>query len=86
MNCAIMISLGNFLNGYKAIMNLLGILCVGSLGAVLMFCGDMSLYYDKNDYESNGSLQPIIDIMKNVTTKRLYVGGILAHLLHFYIV
>ena len=41
-------------------------LVIGLLGALLMFCGDMTLYFDKNDFEQNGSLQPIIDIMKNL--------------------
>ena len=31
-------------------------LVIGLLGALLMFCGDMTLYFDKNDYEQNGTL------------------------------
>ncbi|MCR4587576.1 MAG: hypothetical protein K5682_04135 [Lachnospiraceae bacterium] len=56
---------------------LTGMLFSGLIGALLMFCGDMTLYYNKNDYENDGTLYPIIDIMKKVNTKRLYLGGIL---------
>ena len=47
----------------------------GLLGALLMFCGDMTLYFDKNDYEQNGTLQPIIDIMKKLPKIRVMIGG-----------
>ncbi len=50
-------------------------LIVGLLGAALMFCGDMTLYYDRNDFEQNGSLDPIIDIMKKLPRKRVMLGG-----------
>jgi len=56
---------------------LTGMLFSGLIGALLMFCGDMTLYYNKNDYENDGTLYPIINIMKKVNTKRLYLGGIL---------
>ena len=58
-------------------MKTLTVLFVGLVGAVLMFIGDMTLYFDRNDYENDGTLNPIIEIMKKVSTKRLYVGGIL---------
>ena len=35
----------------------------------------MFLYYDKNDFEHNGTLQPIIDIMKNLPKMRVMFGG-----------
>ena len=50
-------------------------LVIGLLGALLMFCGDMILYFDKNDYEQNGTLQPIIDIMKKLPKIRVMIGG-----------
>ena len=53
------------------------ILLIGFSGAMLMFLGDMTLYYDKNDYEHDGTLNPIIEIMKRISTGRLYTGGIL---------
>ena len=52
------------------------ILFVGLFGAVLMFMGDMILYYNKEDYATDGTLNPIIDIMKKESRKRLYMGGI----------
>ena len=58
-------------------------LIVGALAAALMFVGDMLLYYDKKDYVSDGSFNPIIDIMKNVSDKRLYCGGIIGPIAAF---
>ena len=40
-----------------------------------MFCGDMLLYYDRNDFEHNGTLDPIINIMKKLPKKRVMLGG-----------
>lgn len=51
------------------------ILIVGLFGAIMMFCGDMLLYYDKNDYEQNRTLDPIINIMKSLPPKRIMFGG-----------
>jgi len=42
-----------------------------------MFLGDMILYYDPNDYDGRDTINSIIGIMKNVSTKRLYLGGLL---------
>ncbi|MCR5144962.1 MAG: hypothetical protein K6B67_06615 [Lachnospiraceae bacterium] len=53
------------------------LLFIGLIGAVGMFLGDMTLYFDRADYENDGTLNPVINIMKNVSTKRLYIGGIL---------
>lgn len=50
-------------------------LIVGLVGALLMFCGDMTLYYDKNDYEQDGTLDPIIRIMRKLPRKRVMIGG-----------
>jgi len=58
-------------------------LIIGLLGAIIMFCGDMILYYSKNDYVNDGTLNPIIDIMKNVGYKRLYIGGIIGPIAAF---
>ena len=64
-------------------MNLKGILFIGLAGAFLMFCGDMILYYSKDDYINDGTLNPVIEIMKQVSTGRLYAGGILGPLTAF---
>lgn len=50
---------------------------IGLLGSFLMFLGDMILYYDPNDYDGKDTINSIIGIMKNVSTKRLYLGGLL---------
>lgn len=44
-------------------------LVVGLIAGLLMFCGDMLLYYDKNDYVSDGTFNPVIEIMKKVSEK-----------------
>ena len=56
-------------------MNIFLTLIIGLMGALLMFCGDMLLYYDKNDFEHNGTLQPIINIMKQLPKMRVMIGG-----------
>ena len=58
-------------------MNLWNSVFLGALGSFFMFIGDMLLYYDKKDYDSNDTINSIIEIMKNVSIKRLYFGGIL---------
>ena len=50
-------------------------LIVGLAGALLMFCGDMTLYYDKNDFEQDGTLDPVIQIMRRLPRKRVMLGG-----------
>lgn len=53
-------------------MELIIILVVGLIAALLMFCGDMLLYYDKRDYASDGMFNSVIEIMKNVSEKRFF--------------
>lgn len=50
---------------------------IGLLGSFLMFLGDMTLYYDPNDYDGKDAINSVIGIMKNVSIKRLYIGGLL---------
>lgn len=56
-------------------------LVVGFIGALLMFCGDMLLYYDPNDFNykagdnSETKINAIIEVMGKVSPKRLYAGG-----------
>ena len=54
---------------------LLTTLIVGLAGALLMFCGDMTLYYDKNDFVHDGTINPIINIMKKLPAMRVMIGG-----------
>ena len=51
---------------------------IGLPGAALTSCGDRTLYYDRMDFEQNGSLAPIIDIMKKLSRKRMMLGGWIA--------
>ena len=55
----------------------------GLIAGLLMFSGDMLLYYDKKDYVSNGKFDSVIDIMKNVSEKRLYAGGLIGPIAAF---
>lgn len=64
-------------------MELVIILVVGLIAGILMFCGDMLLYYDKKDYVSDGTFNSVIEIMKNVSDKRLYAGGLLGPIAAF---
>ena len=50
-------------------------LIVGLAGALLMFCGDMTLYYDKNDFIHDGTINPIVNIMKKLPPLRVMIGG-----------
>lgn len=53
------------------------LLLIGLIGSLLLFIGDMLLYYSKSDYSNENMMHSIIEIMKKVGTKRLYTGGIL---------
>ena len=56
---------------------------IGLLASFLMFLGDMILYYDPNDYDGKDTINNIIGIMKNVSIKRLYIGGLLGPICAF---
>ena len=56
---------------------------IGLLGSFLMFLGDMTLYYDSDDYNGKDTINSIIGIMKNVSIKRLYLGGLLGPICAF---
>lgn len=53
---------------------------VGIIGAMLMFCGDMTLYYTPEDFDYNAGsdqnkMQAVIDVMKKLPVKRVAAGG-----------
>ena len=56
---------------------------IGLFGSFLMFLGDMTLYYDSKDYDGKDTINSIIGIMKNVSIKRLYIGGLLGPICAF---
>jgi hypothetical protein len=59
------------------------VVIVGLAGALLMFAGDMLLYYTPEDfaYDSKSSssekIQAIVDVMKKLPAKRVMVGGMI---------
>ncbi|WP_369756283.1 DUF6796 family protein [Peptoniphilus sp. BV3AC2] len=59
-----------FMTLYKTIL-------IGLFGSFLMFLGDMILYYDKDGYDSKDKINSVITIMKKLSVKRLYLGGLL---------
>lgn len=64
-------------------MELFWVVLTGLIAGLLMFCGDMLLYYDKKDYVSDGKFDSVIDIMKNISVKRLYAGGLIGPIAAF---
>jgi hypothetical protein len=59
------------------------VVIAGLAGALLMFAGDMLLYYTPEDfaYDSKSSsaekIQAIVDVMKKLPAKRVMVGGMI---------
>ena len=64
-------------------MTLYKCILIGLLSSFLMFLGDMILYYDPDDYDSKDTINSIVGIMKNVSIKRLYIGGLLGPICAF---
>ena len=64
-------------------MELFFVVLTGLIAGLLMFSGDMLLYYDKKDYVSDGKFDSVIDIMKNLSDKRLYAGGLIGPIAAF---
>ena len=56
---------------------------IGLLASFLMFLGDMLLYYDSNDYDGKDTINNISGIMKNISIKRIYIGGLLGPICAF---
>ncbi|QEK06866.1 DUF6796 family protein [Treponema phagedenis] len=56
----------------------------GLFGSLLMFCGDMLLYFTKDDFKIDGTIKPVIEIMKNISEKRLRIGGLLGPIAAFF--
>lgn len=61
---------------------------VGLIGAILMFLGDMTLYYTPKDFDyepgkNQNIMQAIIDVMKNLPAKRVTIGGMIGPIAAF---
>lgn len=53
------------------------LLALGLLGSILMFAGDMLLYFTPGAYDMDGTLRPYMRIMRDVPAGRVRVGGAL---------
>lgn len=51
------------------------LLALGLLGSILMFAGDMLLYFTPGAYDMDGTLRPYMRIMRDVPAGRVRVGG-----------
>lgn len=57
---------------------------VGLAAAILMFCGDMLLYFTTDKFEMDGTFAPYIRIMKKLPGWRLKLGGLLGPVAAFF--
>ena len=57
---------------------------IGLFAALLMFCGDMLLYFTKEQFVPDGTLNPYFAIMKKIPTKRLMLGGLIGTIAAFF--
>ena len=53
------------------------LLAVGLLGSLVMFAGDMLLYYTPGPYDMDGILRPYAQIMRGLPEGRVRLGGLL---------
>lgn len=53
------------------------LLALGLLGSILMFAGDMLLYFTPGAYDMDGTLRPYMRIMRDVPARRVRLGGAL---------
>lgn len=60
------------------------LLWVGLVGALLMFGGDMLLYYSKENYQQDGTYRPLVEIMKKLPAWRLQAGGMIGPIAAFF--
>lgn len=58
-------------------------LITGLVAALLMFAGDMIMYYHPDDYDTDGTHKPIIELMKKISDRRLYIGGLIGPIAAF---
>lgn len=59
------------------------VLWIGLLGALLMYSGDMLLYFSKEEYRPDGTKQPLVTIMKKLPEQRLKAGGVVGPIAAF---
>lgn len=59
-------------------------LILGIFAALLMFSGDMLLYFTAGSYRPDGTLEPVISIMKRLPDRRLMLGGLIGPCASFF--
>jgi len=59
-------------------------LVVGLFAALLMFSGDMLLYFTTGSYDMDGTFEPYISIMKELPDWRIKLGGLLGPVAAFF--
>lgn len=64
----------------------LALLALGLLGSILMFAGDMLLYFTPGAYNMDGTLRPYLRIMRDVPAGRVRIGGALGPVAAFFYV
>lgn len=52
-------------------------IALGLIGSVLMFAGDMLLYFTLGTYDMDGTLKPYMRIMRDIPAARVRAGGVL---------
>lgn len=62
------------------------LLALGLLGSILMFAGDMLLYFTPGTYDMDGTLRPYMRIMRDVPAGRVRLGGVLGPVATFFYV
>lgn len=62
------------------------LLALGLLGSILMFAGDMLLYFTPSAYDMDGTLRPYLRIMRDVPAGRVRLGGALGPVAAFFYV
>lgn len=50
---------------------------IGLMGALLMFTGDMTLYYSKNGFDMSRGFHGLAEVMQQENRRRLYTGGLI---------
>lgn len=53
------------------------LIALGLVGSILMFAGDMLLYFTPGTYDMDGTLKPYMHIMRDVPAGRVRTGGVL---------
>lgn len=59
------------------------LLGIGLVAAVLMFAGDMLLYFTRGSYDMDGTLAPYARIMRDIPRSRVMAGAILGPVASF---